>query len=63
MNMLRRPIFLTEGVGTCVLDFTDYASYAGFYACCFTILAREIHLVELFYKTTIGKIIIDIIDA
>ena len=54
--MLRRPIFLTEGVGTCVFVFTDYSLYAGFYACCFLLkefAGREFNSMEL--KDTVKK--------
>jgi phosphatidylglycerophosphatase A len=69
--VLFRVIDITKPLGCRWIDENIHGGWgcmlddmlAGFYACCFTILAREIHLVELFYKTTIGKIIIDIIDA
>ena len=54
--MLRRPIFLTEGVGTCVFVFTDYSLYADFYACCFLLkefAGREFNSMEL--KDTVKK--------
>lgn len=69
--VLFRVIDITKPLGCKWIDQNIHGGWgcmlddmlAGFYACCITFLIREIHLVELFYNTKIGKNILDIIGA